>query len=328
MAKNSFCCITVGVLLFGLLVQTACESERANPIGVDGNGGCPAGQWDNDTGGSYAYSHDCDPYHGIHFTVYSDGSSTEAKQQLAELAEEIFGELVPEFLISDIEEELRFTEHYTYYIYAQKYIETIRAMGFRNGFYIGAIDCVTVPGYYTGNPSWYLWTTKHEITHVFQFTLTDCPNNAACPTWLGVWFREGQAIHMSGVGARGRVSTLDEYYQWRADESRVNPISIHRWTDFPDPDRGGDYYPMFGLAYTYLVDTKHGHGATINDMKELFQLMADGHSFADAFQQALDMSVPWFKENFYPLMEEYLSRSGEETSRSLKSKMDLFGEMM
>ncbi len=118
--------------------------------------------------------------------------------QLAEIAEEVFDELVTEFLITSIEDELQFTEDYTYYIYAEKYIDPIQAMGFRNGFFIGAIDCVTIPNYHLIYR--YRSIVKHELTHVFQFTLTDCPKNSLCPEWLGFWFREGQAHLMSDAG--------------------------------------------------------------------------------------------------------------------------------
>jgi hypothetical protein len=324
----------VTIFCIGSLFLLSCSPDSSNPAGVD-NTECPAEQWGVDTSGWYAYPHDCDPYRSGHFTIYSDGSSRDAKQQLAELAEEVINELMQDFFITSVEDELRFTDDYTYYIYAEKYNEMILAMGYRNGFYIGAIDCVTIPGYFTRNPSWYRVTVKHELTHVFQFTLTDCPSNDACPTWLGVWFREGQAVFMSGAGESARVSTLEELYQWYERENHVNPISIHRWIDFPDPDRGGEYYPMFGLAYAYLVDSQHGHGATIADMKEMFRLMAEGFSFASAFEQALGMSVPWFMENFYALMEQYLEQSFEGTSveipvktkGDLSSKMELFKEI-
>lgn len=288
---------------------------------------CPAEQWDDDTGGYYAYTHDCHPFQGEHFTVYSDGSSKQAKRQLAELAETKFDRLVPEFLIEDVAGELEFTEGCSYYIYADRYHDPIRGMGYRNGFFIGAIDCATVPNYYTRDPHWYGCIIQHELTHVFQFTLTGCPSNAACPGWLGVWFREGQAVYMSGAGPGIRITMLSEFERWWEDETHVVPISIHRWYQFPDPDRGGEYYPMFGLAYAYLMDRAQGHGATFADMRTMFQLMKEGQSFMEAFEQALGMSVAYYQENFYTLMEAYLSKAGQPSFRSLEEKMALFESM-
>jgi len=285
---------------------------------------CGAEQWGEDTGGWYAYTHDCHPYQGEHFTVYSDGSSQAAREQLAGLAEEKFDHLVPEFLVQDIVEELDFTEGYTYYIYADQNHDPVRAMGYRNGFFIGAIDCQTVPYYYTRDPWWYGCIIQHELTHVFQFTLTGCPSNAACPYWLGVWFREGQAVYMSGGGPGIRITSLSEFRRWWEDEDHINPIGIHRWTDFPDPDRGGEYYPMFGLAYAYLIDRARGHGAGMADMRNLFQLMKEGQGFFEAFEQALGMSVAEYQENFYAMMETYLSRTGGDGPGDLAGKMARF----
>ena len=315
----------VGVLLAALLLLS-CD-KKSNPSSAwpyPEPEICRAEQWDEDTSGSYAYTHDCKPYEGEHFTVYSDGSCRAAKEQLAGLGEEKFDNLLPEFLITDIAGELGFTEGYTYYIYADQNHDVIRAMGYRNGFFIGAIDCNTVPYYYTRDPWWYGCVVQHELTHVFQFTLTGCPSNAACPGWLGVWFREGQAVYMCGAGPGIRITTLSEFYQWWKDETHVVPISIHRWTDFPDPDRGGEYYPIFGLAYAYLVDQAHGHGATMADMRNLFQLMNEGQWFFDAFEQALGMSVASFEENFYSIMEAYLGHIGEPGPGDLEGKMALW----
>jgi hypothetical protein len=320
-ARRAMAGLIAGTLCVLVVFLSGCGSDATSPVEGD-NDECPAGQWDEDTGGWYAYSHDCRPYTGDHFTIYSDGSSLEAKRFLAQIAEEIFAELVPEFLIESISDELQFTDDYTYYIYAEKHLDPILAMGYRNGFFIGAIDCTTVPGYYTGNPSRYRRTLKHELTHVFQFTLTDCPSNAACPYWLGVWFREGQAVYMSGAGENARVTTVEELNQWYSDQSRISPISIHRWTDFPDPDRGGEYYPVFGLAYAYLVDTAHGHGATMADMREMFQLMKDGEGFKVAFEDVFGFSVGWYEENFRSLMEQYLTSAGSRISLGLEVKMD------
>ncbi len=319
-----------GILLAVLLLLDSCADKKANPVSARPDPEpeiCPAEQWEADTGGYYAYTHDCESFASVHFTVYSDGSSDQAKEQLAELAEGIFDLLVPEFLIEDIGEELDFTEDYTYYIYADKHHDVIRAMGYRNGFFIGAIDCATVPDYYTRNPWWYSCIVKHELTHVFQFTLTGCASNAACPYWLGVWFREGQAVYMSGGGPGIRITTLNEFYRWWEDKDHVNPISIHRWVNFPNPDRGGEYYPMFGLAYAYLVDRVHGHGATMADMRNLFQLMKEGEGFKEAFEEAMGMSVAYYQENFYALMEAYLNQTGEPGPGCLEEKIALWEEV-
>ena len=166
-----------GILLTVLLLLVSCADKKANPVSAEPEPEpeiCPAEQWDIDSRGNYPYTHDCHPFAGEHFTIYSDGSSAEAKQQLADLMEPIFDQLVSEFEIKDIEEELNFTGDYTYYIYANKNHDVILAVAYPNGFFIGAIDCLTIPGYYTDDPWWYRYIAQHELTHVFQFRLTGC----------------------------------------------------------------------------------------------------------------------------------------------------------
>jgi len=287
-----------------LILFLTCDSE--NPYPSDNvNDLCPAEQWDFDTSGEYAYNHDCYTYVSEHFTVYSDGSSMESKQQLSEISEEVFSQLVDEFCIINIEKELQFTEDYTYYIYAEKYIEPIQAMGFRNGFFIGAIDCITIPNY--PQIYWYRSIVKHELIHTFQFTLTNCLKNSLCPEWLGFWFREGQAHLMSDAGDDTYITSLEQFYEWYDVEGHVNPISIHRWSDFPDTSLYRDYYCIFATSYAYLVDTTNGYGADIKDIKELFQLMKNGYGFEEAFQISLGISVDWYRDNFFTLMEDYLN---------------------
>jgi len=299
-------------VVFGASSQWSCQSvEEA----TDSDTACPAEQWAVDTSNYYAYRHDCRPYHSTHFTVYSDGSSMEAKRQLADIAEEAFAQLVPEFWVTDIETELQFTDGYTYYIFAEKYVDIV-AMGFRNGFYMPAIDSARIPDVFSRDPRGYGYVVKHELTHVFQFTFTDCPTLEDCPEWLEVWFREGQAIVMGGMGEEIRVNTLAELQEWIADPDRVNPISIHRSTDFPDQQEG--YYAMFALAYTYLIDPRFGRGHTVGDMRRLFQLMAQGDSFEHAFEAALGLGIQCFHDRFYSWMYEYL----RETQRAGVGRRD------
>ena len=287
--------------LLSLLILSACSDENENPISPN-DATCPAGQWAPDTGNYRAYRHDCEPYTHGHFTIFSDGASQESKSTLAGLAEETFSELSGEWGIEG-DAELRFTPGYTYYIYAHRYTASPASEAYRNGFLTVAVDYGTAPGAYQRNPSGYLYVLKHELTHVFQFTLTDCPSNAACPTWLDVWFREGQAVVTGGGFNRPSLQQLND---WLTDPDNINPIRISRWQNFPNESMAGGYYQYFALAYAWLTDAEQGHGATIQDMKEMFQYMAEGESFHDAFEHALGISVAWLEENFFTLMDAYL----------------------
>jgi hypothetical protein len=277
----------------------SCDSE--NPTSPE-DGSCPPGQWALDTDNYRAYRHDCHPFTEGHFTIYSDGASQSSKAALVGLAEGIFSDLTQEWGIAS-DEELRFTPGYTYYIYAHRFNSPAVSEAYRNGFLTPAVDYGASPGAYHRDPAGYLYVLKHELTHVFQFTLTDCPSNNACPTWLDVWFREGQAVVTGGGFQR---PTLQELNEWRRNPDHINPIRISRWNDFPNEDRGGEYYPIFALAYAWLVDAEEGHGAEIQDMKTMFQYMAEGDSFHSAFGRALGITVAYLEENFFPLMEVYL----------------------
>jgi transposase len=81
-------------------------------------------------------------------------------------------------------------------------------------------------------------------------------------------------------------------------------------------------YPIFGLAYAYLMDSQGGHGADMSDMRKLFQFMAEGDGFMAAFSNALSIDVSWYQENFYALMAQYLSNLTSEPALSLKDKME------
>jgi hypothetical protein len=278
-----------------------CSDESENPTAPNDTT-CPPGQWAPDTGNYRAYRHDCEPYTAGHFTIFSDGATQASKATLAGLAEETFTELSGEWGIES-DAELRFTPGYTYYIYAHRYTSSPASEAYRNGFLTVAVDYGAAPGVYQRDPWGYLYVLKHELTHVFQFTLTDCPSNAACPTWLDVWFREGQAVVTGGGFNRPSLQQLNA---WRTDPDNINPIRISRWQNFPNENTAGGYYQIFALAYAWLTDAEHGHGATIQDMKGMFEYMAEGESFHDAFEHALGISVAWFEENFFALMDSYL----------------------
>lgn len=296
----------VWFILTATIMLPSCKTEIDGALELEWYHRCEPGQWASDSGGKYSYRHDCDPYYSEHFTVYSDGSSTEAKKILADLAEDIFSELIQHFMIRSIRDELQFSAGYTYYIYAQKHYQAIRALGYRNGFFIAAVDNIKDPGAYYDRPDGYRYVAKHEMTHVFQLTLIDY--SPAQKDWLDVWFCEGQANHIGGVSEDQRVTTLDEFYEWFSDPTHVNPISIHQWSDFPDPDKYPEYYHIFPLAYVYLVDSEYGLGATIVHIRQLFQLMKEGDNFSEAFAKALGISLSYYEKNFYSLMEDYLTK--------------------
>jgi hypothetical protein len=119
---------------------------------------------------------------------------------------------------------------------------------------------------------------------------------------------------MSDAGEDTYITSLEQFYNWYAAEGHVNPISIHRWTDFPDTSVYSEYYGIFATAYAYLIDTECGYGAKMADIRELFRMMKEGYGFEEAFQESLGITVEWYREHFYSLLEEYLKRRAKETA--------------
>jgi len=299
---SAFRLVAAGGIVLPLSFLTAtlvgCSGDAVGPPAPT----CPAGQWAADTHNYRTFKHDCDPFSSTHFTVFSDGADQASKAMLADIAEAAFAELSDEWEIGGLE-ELRFTPGYTYYIYAHRFTPDPVSEAARNGLLTLAVDYGGSPGVYEADPEEYRYVVKHELTHVFQFTLTNCPSNADCPTWLDVWFREGQAV-VTGGGYD--PPTWQELNHWRAEANHINPLRISRWVDFPNQAQALEFYPIFALAYAWLVDAEAGHGATVQDVKKMFRLMGEGASFHGAFEEALGISVEFLEENFFALMEEYL----------------------
>ena len=291
------------IILSVLLCFTSCQKKEEPDITHCYS--CDAGPWILDTA-QYTFGHDCEPFHSEHFSIYSDCSSPASKENLALLAEDFFSELIIDFQIQNIENELLFSHNYSYYIYAIKNKDLHSELspgGCRNGFLVAAYDHEY--GYSYNIPA-YLHTLKHEMIHTFQFTLTDLP--AGHQNWLSTWFSEGQAEFMSN-SIRPQIDTVAKFDDWyAAHASHQNPISIHRFIDYPDRSRFPDYYPMFTLAYAYLLDQRYGLGFSMADIRKLFQLIKEGSNFSEAFENVFGFSVSHYRDNFDTWLREYLGK--------------------
>lgn len=238
------------------------------------------------------------------FLTFSDASSDDVKMIYATMAEESFYELKQEFEIASSEElGIQSTDKYSKMtIYCNRYLDH-RQLAFPLGFFLYGPD----------SPVFLAWPeyiqvrfrneVKHETMHVLQWLLG--LGGAQGDRWPEVWFTEGIAEHISG-GAFDPVTSLAQVEQWRLPEDHTNPISIHEWADLPLPDaRSGEYYPMFGLAVRYLLD-ENGRGKTILDVKAMFNDMLTTRDFATSFETYMGMSVEYYEENFFSLIENFL----------------------
>ena len=238
-----------------------------------------------------------------HFLVFSDGSTDETRLQIAEMAEESFAEILAAFGIAGPEQIGVFTDRQEtkleIYCSNKTEVEVRSRVG---GFSI----------YDPNHPVWdlptapdgalnYRNTVKHEIVHLVQFAI----GVGDASPWGDSWFFEGVAEYLSG-GSFPPIRDEAELEAWFADPIQVTPILVRTyWAPIPDGALVGDYYPLFGLAVTYLLDQK-GFGKTPADVKALFVDMASGMEFSEAFQLHLGFSRAMFQEQFQRGISEFL----------------------
>jgi hypothetical protein len=298
--------VVSGLIAPVLAVSVACGDHGAGSVaGPTPLISCPAGEWASDSGGTRPWGHDCSPLPGPHFTVYSDGSSADAKATLLAIAEASLAEVAVVFA-APTDAELGIVGGHTLHAFSEWTVTPVVFEASPNGFLAPAIDRQPQPGPYQRNPDSYWRSVKHELTHVVALALARCHGK----TELGypdVWFREGQAVYVSGSHA---LPGLTEFRRFAADPARVNPVSFHLWRELPQPNWTATYYPLFGLLYAYLVDAEHGYGATAEDVRNLLRCMANGEMFATAFERAFRLSLADLEANYYQLMEGYLTRTG------------------
>lgn len=287
--------LALGALaLIALAVGAGCSTS--GPTGPTPVTNCPAGEWATDSGGNRTWGHDCSPFRGPHFTVYSDGSSAESRAALAAMAEGFFAE-VAAILENPSDAELGISADHTLYAFAEWAVTPMVFEGYPNGFLAPALDR---PGPYQSNPTWYRLAVKHEVTHTISLGLARCAGRRA-PYWPDVWFREGMAVYVSGSQP---LPGLAEFRRFVADPTRENPVSFHQWRD-----AASNYYGWFGLLYAYLLDSRSGYGATVTDVRNLLREMADGATFAAAFEHAFRISLADLEAAYYERMEAFLEAS-------------------
>ena len=239
-----------------------------------------------------------------HVLVFSDASSDMVRQQYADMAEESLAELLEAFDIASAEELGIYTNRpeTKITIYCSAELE-VYMHAFANGFVLYDIN------HGAWNSSWapmrrmnYRNIVKHEMMHVVQFLL----GAGVTGPWGEAWFGEGIAEAESG-GSFYHVNSWSQVSEWRQDPLHINPLSILTyWDQIPEGANAGKYYPMFGLAVEYLLDSK-GRGRTLLDVKRMLQDMGQGTSFRSAFQTHMGTSVDSYRLRFYELMEGFLA---------------------
>lgn len=279
-----------------VLVMASCDGSPAAPVNM-----VDSGSW---YVSGFHWPHDGKPLETASFVVYSDAASTQARQQLADIAEDALAELQAQFGISG-NAVFRFPsgqqkiDIYTYKTYTPT---EWGGRAYWGGLMIYSLDHPERAAWGHTALEMYVPVVTHEIMHVIE-SLLRASNS---PEQVDVWLTEGIAEFVSGGNAAPSITGKVRFDELIAQHGWLNPIAMHRYTDYPDLGLVYDYYlPMFQLAVTYLFDAQ-GHGATLADLRDLYLDVREGVSFATALADRLGIGLAEFEQQFFDLMNDYL----------------------
>jgi hypothetical protein len=251
----------------------------------------------------YNWSHDGQPYSSTYCIVYSDEASYEMKQQLAEISDSRFSQIMQLFNFHDVSAFRYPPGGSKIEVYINRNHPENIAWAYWGGFII-TIRSSELIGY------WYnyvVYTTRHELTHIFEFLI-----EGREVLGTDVWFKEGIAVHVGCLENTGwqTIENLSELESWISQNQNVpgqgNPIGIHQNEDFPPGADRHQYYRFFELAMRYLLD-RRGMGRSLSDVLNLFYDMREGISFPVSFRNNFGISLVDFENEFYDRMRAYLS---------------------
>jgi hypothetical protein len=289
------------------LVSTAggCRADAASPPDSEGSPEATIGSWVFHT--PFDWTHDGRPYDGQHVTVYSDAASQEMKRHLAEIADGEFDQILALFDFQDLS-DLRYPPGSSS---IDVYLNRNHAESVNWAYWAGFIITIRsseISGSWLG---FTVYTVRHELAHEFEFLIEGRGG-------LGTdfWLREGLAVHVGCM----------EYPEWRTirspteleawiDQNRTvpgggNPIRIHQDTDFPQGADWHQYYRLFELAVTYLLD-EAGMGRSYQDVLALFYDVRTGVPFPESFEDRLGIGLNAFEAGFFERAMAYLDVGAE-----------------
>ena len=256
------------------------------------------------------WPHDGQPYESEIATVYGDGTSLEAKKQLATIAEDLLDEIETLLALQPVEQYLPRLGQSKLHLYAYHYHNPQQWGGtaWIGGFMVYAIDHPERSAAGLTELGDYTRLIKHELIHAVQNLIVGSNHSYSTHTW----FEEGLAEFLSELNPQYRIDTLTSFDERVATFGTLNPIAIENDV-LPDILNVGShyYYPMFELTMRYLLDPK-GLGAELADVKGVFEDMAGGTSFEEAFSNRFGMPVHTLRTEFFTRLRAYLEATAHQ----------------
>jgi hypothetical protein len=282
------------VVLIGL--GSSCAAPASSQPGATPAVSVKAGSW-------YViepWPHDGHPYETSNFVVFSDAASDQAKREAGDMAERLWAELLSEFSVQ--REMLHYPagrDAIDLYLYQDYYVPDWGGRAYYGGLFMWSPDHERR----SSDPGDYAAVMQHELVHVIQFLIM---GRQSLP--FDVWFTEGLAEAAVGGTSAGAIRGLDRLNALTAEYGTVNPISIKGYSQITSPDAGFRfYYPMFELANEYLL-ADGGLGRSAADARDVLIDVADGVSFASAFETHMGISLADYQDEFFSRMDSYLPR--------------------
>jgi hypothetical protein len=265
-----------------------------------------SGSW-YETG--YRWPHDGNPYESENFVIYSDAASTEARQLLVQICEEVFTTITDRLGLTDLS-ILRFPagRDNKIHIYAYYNYNPINWGGqaYYGGYMIYSPDHPVRTEWGQTKLENYVPLVKHEMMHVIQ-TLILGSNDES---YVYSWFAEGIAIEISDDKYYSeelmyiRIDTQAEFDNLISTYGQRNPVAIRYSHDMPnDVEAIGKFYfyPMYWLAVRYLTDS-----GSFYDVREVLLDGTRGLTFGTSLKNRFGISQLEFENQFFDFMNEYL----------------------
>jgi len=103
--------------------------------------------------------------------------------------------------------------------------------------------------------------------------------------------------------------SLPELEDWIQDYAETpgggNPISIHKWEDFPPNANYHEFYWYFELAMNYMLDPE-GLAKSNQDILHLFYDVRNGKVFENAFEVNFGIALENFEYEFFERIRSWL----------------------